>query len=88
MWKLRTVGLEELKRCAVGEQHSVFCGDRLLANPDESPGIVSSTSVPDWAFSVQDAAAESFYISEETDPAGFFTLRVREADCLGTTFTQ
>lgn len=49
---------------------------RFLPDPKEASGIASSTSVPDWSFSVEDAVGEPFYISEDIAPADLFVLKI------------
>lgn len=50
---------------------------RFLPDPEEPSGIASSISVPDWSFSVEDAAGEVYYISENIPPADSFVLKIR-----------
>lgn len=50
---------------------------RFLQDPDRPSGITSSTSVPDWEFSVIDAAGQPFIVSEAIEPSASFVLEIR-----------
>lgn len=49
----------------------------FLQDPDRPSGITSSTSVPDWEFSVVDAAGQPFIISEAIEPSASFVVKIR-----------